>query len=94
MLFCDFFFSYHGYDACNNVFYTVSDDIVFHIAGLGISYNRSTHKQSFYNGHTDDILCLTVHDDKNIVATGQVCTRFQNYVFKDNRALCNGMVSW
>ena len=63
---------YHGYDACNNVFYTASDEIVFHTAALGICYNRKTHEQRFYKGHTDDILCLTVHDDKDYVATGQV----------------------
>lgn len=66
------FSSYHGYDACNNVFYTASDEIVFHTAALGICYNRQTHEQRFYKGHTDDILCLTVHDDKDYVATGQV----------------------
>lgn len=67
-----FAFGYHGYDACNNVFYTTSDEIVFHTAALGICYNRKTHEQRFYKGHTDDILCLTVHDDKDYVATGQV----------------------
>lgn len=30
------------------------------------------HEQRFYKGHTDDILCLTVHDDLDYVATGQV----------------------
>ena len=54
------------------MFYTESDDIVFHTAALGICYNRKTHEQRFYKGHTDDILCLTVHDDKDYVATGQV----------------------
>lgn len=72
------FSSYHGYDACNNVFYTASDDIVFHTAALGICYNRQTHEQRFYKGHTDDILCLTVHDDKDYVATGQVCMLDKN----------------
>jgi hypothetical protein len=73
---CSFnFSSYHGYDACNNVFYTASDDIVFHTAALGVCYNRKTHEQRFYKGHTDDILCLTVHDDKDYVATGQVMYR-------------------
>lgn len=67
-----FCFRYHGYDACNNVFYTASDEIVFHTAALGVCYNRKTHEQRFYKGHTDDILCLTVHDNKDYVATGQV----------------------
>ena len=57
------------------MFYTASDEIVFHTAALGICYNRKTHEQRFYKGHTDDILCLTVHDDKDYVATGQVMHR-------------------
>lgn len=63
---------YHGYNACNNLFYTQSNEIVFHIASLGIVYSPATHQQRFYKGHNDDILCLTIHDDKDFVATGQV----------------------
>ena len=68
-LFC----SYHGYNACNNVFYTQSNEIVFHTAAIGIVYNQETHQQRFYLGHDDDILCLTVHDEQDFIATGQVC---------------------
>lgn len=63
---------YHGYNACNNLFYTQSNEIVFHVAALGIVYSPASHRQRFYKGHTDDILCLTIHDDKDFVATGQV----------------------
>ena len=63
---------YHGYNACNNLFYTQSNEIVFHVAALGIVYSPASHQQRFYKGHTDDILCLTIHDDKDFVATGQV----------------------
>lgn len=75
-------FSYHGYNACNNVFYTQSNEIVFHTAAVGVVYNQQTHEQRFYLGHDDDILCLTVHDEQDFIATGQVsvnvdfCTRF------------------
>ena len=76
-----FLYSYHGYNACNNLFYTQSNEIVFHTAALGIVYSPKTHEQRFYNGHDDDILCLTVHDDQDFIATGQV-----------NLVSCN--VSW
>lgn len=46
--------------------------MVFHTAALGIVYSPKTHEQRFYNGHDDDILCLTVHDDQDFIATGQV----------------------
>ncbi|XP_048575751.1 echinoderm microtubule-associated protein-like 6 [Nematostella vectensis] len=67
-----FAFGYHGYNACNNLFYTQSNEMVFHVAALGIVYNKQNHQQRFYMGHTDDILCLTIHDVKDFVATGQV----------------------
>ena len=63
---------YHGYNACNNLFYTQSNEIVFHTAGVGVVYNQHTHEQRFYMGHDDDILCLTVQDDHDLIATGQV----------------------
>eukprot|EP00794_Sanderia_malayensis_P008064 gene8064-8927_t len=67
-----FAFGYHGYNACNNLFYTQSNEMVFHTAGLGIVYNQRTHEQRFYDGHDDDVLCLTIHDEQDIVATGQI----------------------
>lgn len=70
-----FTYRYHGYNACNNIFYTQSNEIVFHTAGLGIVYSPKTHEQRFYNGHDDDVLCLTIHDDQDFVATGQVSWR-------------------
>ncbi|XP_065069605.1 echinoderm microtubule-associated protein-like 6 [Rhopilema esculentum] len=67
-----FAFGYHGYNACNNIFYTQSNEIVFHTAALGIVYSPKTHEQRFYSGHDDDVLCLTIHDDQDFVATGQI----------------------
>ena len=45
---------------------------MYHVAAVGIIYNRDRHSQRFYLGHTDDILCLAIHPAKDIVATGQV----------------------
>ena len=52
--------------------------MAFHIASLGVVYNPHSHQQRFYKGHTDDILCLTIHDTKDFVATGQV-----QYIYYD-----------
>ena len=54
------------------MFYTQTGEIVYHVAALGIVYNRDQHKQRFYTGHTDDILCLAIHPAKDFIATGQV----------------------
>ncbi|PFX18604.1 Echinoderm microtubule-associated protein-like 6 [Stylophora pistillata] len=67
----EFVFGYRGYDCRNNLFYTQSGEVVYHVAALGIVYNRD-HKQRFYNAHTDDILCLCIHPVRDVVATGQV----------------------
>ena len=67
-----FFVRYRGYDCRNNLFYTQSGEIVYHVAALGIVYDRERHKQRFYNAHTDDILCLCIHPVRDVVATGQV----------------------
>ena len=63
---------YRGYDCRNNLFYAQSGEIIYHVAAVGIVYNKESHSQRFYLGHDDDILCLTLHPQKDIVATGQV----------------------
>ena len=65
-------FSYRGYDCRNNLFYLQTSEVVYHVAAVGIVYNREKHAQRFYTQHTDDILCLSVHPHKDFIATGQV----------------------
>lgn len=64
--------SYRGYDCRDNVFCLKSGEIVYHVAALGIVLNTEQNLQRFYNGHTDDILCLAVSPDMTLVATGQI----------------------
>ena len=64
--------SYRGYDCRDNVFCLKSGEIVYHVAALGIVLNTEQNQQRFYNVHTDDILCLAISPDMNLVATGQV----------------------
>ena len=63
---------YRGYDCRNNLFYMQTGEIVYHIAAVGVVYNKQTHSQRFYLGHDDDILCLAIHPVKDVIATGQV----------------------
>lgn len=46
--------------------------MVYHVAALGIVYNKKEHKQQYYSAHNDDILCLAIHPSKSLVATGQI----------------------
>ena len=63
---------YRAYDCRSNLFYLQSGEIVYHVAAMGIVYNREKHARRFYLGHTDDVLSLAVHPSKDLVATGQV----------------------
>uniref|UniRef100_H3AL06 EMAP like 5 n=1 Tax=Latimeria chalumnae TaxID=7897 RepID=H3AL06_LATCH len=63
---------YRGYDCRSNLFYTQTGEIVYHVAAVGVVYNRQQNTQRFYLGHDDDILCLAIHPLKDYVATGQV----------------------
>lgn len=67
-------FSYRGYDCRSNLFYTQTGEIVYHVAAVGVVYNRQQNTQRLYLGHDDDILCLAIHPIKDYVATGQVCS--------------------
>ncbi len=63
---------YRGYDCRDNVFCLKTNEIVYHVAAIGIVLNTEQNVQRFYNYHTDDILCLAVSPDMSLVATGQV----------------------
>ena len=46
-------------------------DLVYFVAACCIVYNRRYHKQAYYLHHNDDILCLTMHPQKQLVASGE-----------------------
>ncbi|PWA28193.1 hypothetical protein CCH79_00020518, partial [Gambusia affinis] len=67
-----FVHGYRGFDCRNNLFYTQTGEVVFHVAAVAVVYHRVQHSQRFYLGHDDDILSLTVHPLKDYVASAQV----------------------
>lgn len=81
-------FSYRGYDCRSNLFYTQIGEIVYHVAAVGVIYNRQQNTQRFYLGHDDDILCLAIHPLKDYVATGQVGPLKNCYNRSDRLDLC------
>lgn len=46
--------------------------VVYPAAAVGIVHDPETNTQTFYQGHTDDILCLDFHRETRRVATGQI----------------------
>ncbi|MEQ2210696.1 hypothetical protein XENOCAPTIV_017844 [Xenoophorus captivus] len=63
---------YRGFDCRNNLFYTQTGEVVFHVAAVAVIYHRLQHSQQFYLGHDDDILSLAVHPLKDYAASAQV----------------------
>ena len=39
---------------------------------MGVALNTETWQQSFFNQHTEDVLCIAVHEGKGVAATGQL----------------------
>lgn len=72
---------YRGFDCRNNLFYTQTGEVVYHVAAVAIIYNRLQHSQRFYLGHDDDILSLTVHPLKDFVASAQVVCAVRRRAF-------------
>ena len=55
-----------------NLFYTKRGAVVYYTAAVGIVYEKETNTQKFFLRHDDDVQCLTIHKDRDTVATGQV----------------------
>lgn len=64
-----------GHDSRCTIMYTGRGEVVFVAGATGVVYNPIQHTQKFFNGHTDDIICLALHPDCSTVATGQVSAR-------------------
>lgn len=71
-----------------NLFYNSERDVVYPTASLGVMLSRphgtsddnvqstpDKYGQTFFKGHNDDILCLTMSPDRRYVATGQTANR-------------------
>ena len=64
----------HGYSSQkvrSSLRYTSSGEIVYTAACVGVVYTQESHEQRFNLDHTDEIVCLTLHPDGAIVATGE-----------------------
>lgn len=59
----------------NNLFYGHENSIVYPAAALGVTYYPSTVKQRYMIGHDDDIMCLTISQDRRFIATGQIASK-------------------
>ena len=74
----------HGYrakDCRNNLKYLNDGRIIYHAAGLGIVYNKTSHSQAFFNKHIDDIIAFALSPSREVAATGEVGRRPNIFVW-------------
>ena len=45
--------------------------VIYAAAGLGVIHDLTANKQSFYNGHSEDVTCLAMSSDGALAATGR-----------------------
>jgi microtubule-associated protein-like 6 len=68
-----FVYGYRGWDCRNNIGFAGSRHLItYHVAGVGIVANTQTHTQIHNTEHNNDIICLDVHPDGHMVATGEI----------------------
>lgn len=63
-------YGYRCHDTRNNVKYSPSGEIVYHVAATGVVLDTTTNKQKFLFEHNDDIICMDMRN--NMVVTGQL----------------------
>ena len=61
-----------GKTICPNLYETHDGKVLFTAAAVAVIQHVESGAQLFYNNHTDDITCLTIHYAGKIAATGQM----------------------
>lgn len=65
-------YGYRCYDTRDNLRYNSNGEIVYHTAGCGIVLNQHKKTMRTTTVHNDDITCLDLNINKNLVATGEM----------------------
>ena len=73
----------HGYSGklpyrtttCTNIFPLATGELVYPVSAAVVIYDKVMHRQRYFFGHDDDIMCLAVHPSGSVVASGQVGRR-------------------
>ncbi|KAL8597080.1 hypothetical protein ACOMHN_057569 [Nucella lapillus] len=66
-------YGYRGRDVRQNlVVLPNTGEVVYFVAAVVILYDRQTHTQKHYTGHTEEVTCLALHPTNPYVASGQL----------------------
>lgn len=92
-------FGYRAQNCRNNLRYINADNpdtrlLVYPAASLGVVYDMQKKSQTFYQGHSNEIVCLTIHPSGQLVATGDVAAEIHIWNALTMTAVCmiKGMV--
>ena len=55
----------------NNLFYNFQGDVIYTISKYAIVFNFASNKQNIFTGHSEEVICLTMHPNKQYVASGE-----------------------
>jgi microtubule-associated protein-like 6 len=61
---------YRGYDSRHNLLYASDGRVIYPAGATCVLHDPSTHDQTHFCGHEDDVLCVALHPDGDIVASG------------------------
>ena len=56
----------------NSLYWTLSGELLYFVAGVGVVLDPVTNKQRFFMKHTDDITCIGLDPYRRLVVTGQM----------------------
>ncbi|XP_040580643.1 echinoderm microtubule-associated protein-like CG42247 [Lepeophtheirus salmonis] len=67
----DWVYGYRGNDIRKNLWVLYTGELLYFVGSVAIIYNRFEETQKYYTGHTEDISCMDLHPNREIVASGQ-----------------------
>ena len=59
-----------GFNRIGNLFYVQTGEVLFTVATVAVVHDVDTGRQCFFRKHTDEIVAVTLHKDRQLVATG------------------------
>ncbi|XP_076452111.1 echinoderm microtubule-associated protein-like CG42247 [Babylonia areolata] len=72
----DWVYGFRGHDVGQNlVLLPHTDELVYFVASVVVLYDRFSHSQRHYMGHTEEVTCLALHPYGPFIASGQMAGR-------------------
>ena len=65
-------YGYRATDQTRNLWVLEKGELVYYVGAVAVVYNRMDEKQRHYRGHTEDISCMDLHPQGELMVSGQV----------------------